>query len=432
MIAPADRIEAGSATVAIVGLGYVGLPVAAAFLNAGHTVIGFDIDPEKIRALAAGESYLQHVPDENWQLFAGSDRFQGTTDARVFAEADAVLICVPTPLTETREPDLSYVEESARSIAKHVRSGALIILESTSYPGTTRAVLAPIFAASSAAMHFAYSPEREDPGRTDVDTVEVPKLVGGLDDRSAELAATLYRTAYQTVEVVRSAEVAEAAKILENVYRAVNIALVNEMKLILERMDLDIWEVIDAASSKPYGFQAFRPGPGLGGHCIPIDPFYLTWRAAQAGFPTRFIELAGEINTAMPQHVVDRVRETLRSDQKTVRDAEILVLGVAYKAGVGDTRETPAAEIIARLIDEGAAVHYHDPLVPQFPKMRRYSLELSSVPLTEEALRSADLTLVVTDQPAIDWDLVAEHAAVIVDTRNALAGRDVRGRWVKG
>ena len=431
MTTPADRIRAGSATVAVVGLGYVGLPVADAFLNAGHRVIGFDIDPAKITALAAGESYLRHVPDEKWKRFATSDQFHGTTDPRVFAEADAVLICVPTPLRDTREPDLSFVQRSASAVAAYVRRSALIILESTSYPGTTRSVLAPIFGEGSA-IHFAYSPEREDPGRTDLDTIEVPKLVGGLDDESAELAATLYRTAYQTVQVVRNAEVAEAAKILENVYRAVNIALVNEMKLILERMDLDIWEVIEAASSKPYGFQAFQPGPGLGGHCIPIDPFYLTWRAAQAGFPTRFIELAGEINTAMPGHVVDRVRETLRSDQKTVRDAQILVLGVAYKAGVGDTRETPAAEIIARLIDEGATVQYHDPLVPEFPKMRRYSLELASVPLTEDALRTADLTLVVTDQPAIDWDLVATHAPVIVDTRNALAGREVRGRWVKG
>ena len=319
---PRERIQGRGSTIAVVGLGYVGLPVAAAFLAAGQRVIGFDIDPEKIACLARGESYLRHIPETEWQSFAKSENFVGTTDPARFAEADAVLICVPTPLGEHREPDLSYVEASARAVAKHLQPGALVVLESTSYPGTTREVLAPIFSNAGWVIgrdvFLAFSPEREDPGRVEPRTVDVPKLVGGLDLVSGELAADLYRIAYTAVQPVRSAEVAEAAKLLENVYRAVNIALVNELKLILEKMDIDVWEVIEAAATKPYGFQEFRPGPGLGGHCIPIDPFYLTWAAKRVGFPTLFIELAGEINTAMPKHVVCRVQTALGDDGKVL------------------------------------------------------------------------------------------------------------------
>ena len=432
---PADRIGSSAATIAVVGLGYVGLPVVAAFLAAGQRVIGFDIDPEKIDAVTRGESYLRHIPAAQWQEFASSERFSGTTDPSRFAEADAVLLCVPTPLAPHREPDLSFVEASARSVASHLRPGALVVLESTSYPGTTREVLAPIFEAAGHSLgesvFLAYSPERTDPGREDPPTVDVPKLVGGLDAVSGELANALYSIAYATVESVSSAEVAESAKLLENVYRAVNIALVNELKLILEKMDIDVWEVIDAAATKPYGFQAFRPGPGLGGHCIPIDPFYLTWKAQQVGFPTRFIELAGEINTAMPEHVVRRAQSALAESGGTLEGSRILVLGVAYKPDVDDTRETPAAEIITRLLDAGAEVSYHDPWVPKFPRMRRYDLDLESIALEAEALRSHDGAIVVTDHTAIDWDLIGAHVPLIIDTRNVYEGRAVAARVVK-
>ncbi|MHC4936763.1 MAG: nucleotide sugar dehydrogenase [Planctomycetota bacterium] len=437
----AARIEAGRATVAVVGLGYVGLPVAAAFVGAGLPVIGFDIDPAKIAALDGGEKYLPHVPDDEWRLLTDSSRFRASDDPEVFASADAVLICVPTPLRagaderNPREPDLGFVAASARAIAAHLRPGALVVLESTTYPGTTRTLLGPLFEEAGLApgrgVHLAYSPERTDPGRTDLPTVEIPKLVGGLDETSRDLAAALYRHAFTTVHPVRSAEVAESAKLLENVYRAVNIALVNEMKLILERMGIDVWEVIEAAATKPYGFEAFRPGPGLGGHCIPIDPFYLTWAAERVGFPTRFIELAGEINTAMPEHVVGKLGAALTDGGRELAGARVLILGVAYKRDVGDTRETPAAEIIERLRARGAEVAYHDPWIPRFPSMRRHSIELDSVPLTDDLLAASDATIIVTDHAAIDWEMVARHASLIVDTRNAMAGREVRGRVVK-
>lgn len=429
-----DRILSGDATVAVVGLGYVGLPVAHAFHAAGHRVIGFDNDAGKVERLRRGDAYLRHIPPEVWEAFSTSDRFVATGDPERFRDADAVLLCVPTPLEEDRTPDLSFVRESARTLAPRLRDGALVVLESTSFPGTTREVLRPVIEESlgpGVRVHYAYSPEREDPGRTDVHTVEVPKLVGGLDSAAGDLAEALYGRAFQRVVRVSSAEVAEAAKILENVYRAVNIALVNEMKLILGKMDLDIWEVVEAAATKPYGFQPFRPGPGLGGHCIPVDPFYLTWRAAEVGAPTRFIELAGEINTAMPSHVVARVRDALAETGRGLAGSRILVLGIAYKPGVDDVRETPAAPIITELCEGGAEVEYHDPLVPEFPPMRRWALSLSSVDLTPDRLAGADCVLVVTDQPSIDWDSVAEHAPLIVDTRNALAGREVRGRLRK-
>lgn len=426
----AARIEAGRATVAVVGLGYVGLPVAAAFVGAGLPVIGFDIDPAKIAALDGGEKYLPHVPDDEWRLLTDSSRFRASDDPEVFASADAVLICVPTPLRagaderNPREPDLGFVAASARAIAAHLRPGALVVLESTTYPGTTRTLLGPLFEEAGLApgrgVHLAYSPERTDPGRTDLPTVEIPKLVGGLDETSRDLAAALYRHAFTTVHPVRSAEIAESAKLLENVYRAVNIALVNEMKLILERMGIDVWEVIEAAATKPYGFEAFRPGPGLGGHCIPIDPFYLTWKAKEVGCTTRFIELAGQVNTAMPEYVIDRVAMALNEHGKPIKGSRILVLGLAYKPDVDDTRESPSFELIKILEDRGGEVEYSDPHIPKTHRVRRHDFQMKSVDLTPENIAGFDCILVSTNHEAFDYAAIAKHAKLVVDTRDAM------------
>ncbi len=428
-------IASRRATVAVVGLGYVGLPVLSTFHAAGFPVLGIDRDAEKIAAIDRGENYLAHLGTDLTLRLAGSSRYHGTADPTRIAEADAVLLCLPTPLGPNRVPDLGYLEGSVRALAPHLRPGTLILVTSTSYPGTTREIVAPLLAAAGwepgVDVFIAFSPEREDPGRRDLPTAQIPRLVGGLDPFSGDLAEALLAAAFADVHRVASAEVAEAAKILENVYRAVNIALVNEMKPILERLDLDIWEVIDAAATKPFGFQRFDPGPGLGGHCIPIDPFYFAHRARQAGAECRLIELAGEINTAMPGQVVARVVRLLSEEGIAVAGARVLVLGIAYKRDVADVRETPAAEIIEGLAAAGLEVAYHDPHIPRFPRMRRHALDLDSIPLTPQALAASDVVLVVTDHSAIDWPLVGMHALRIVDTRNALARVPVRGRWVK-
>ena len=426
------KIEARTAVVGVVGLGYVGLPLLAAFHGAGFPVIGFDNDPEKVAALGRGENYLKHLgPGLVSDMKARApDRLGATADTARLGECDAVLSCVPTPLGPHLEPDLSYVEKSADDIAPTLRPGQLIVLESSTYPRTTREVMVPRFEARGLAcgrdVFVAYSPEREDPGSKSHSTATIPKLVGGIDPVSGELAAVLYRAAIKAqVVLVESAEVAEAAKLLENIYRAVNIALVNEMKVVLDAMGIDVWQVIEAARTKPFGFQAFYPGPGLGGHCIPIDPYYLTWKAREHGHSTRFIELAGEVNRAMPAYVVQKTTLALNAAGRAVNGSRILVLGLAYKPDVDDVRESPSFELIRRLEALGARVDYHDPHVARTPAMRHYPdlAPRASVPLSGEALAGYDCVLVSTHHAAVDWDLVARHARLVVDTRNALAGR---------
>src|SRR3954464_12477720 len=402
-MALSKKIEDGSAVVGVIGLGYVGLPLLNAFHQAGHRVIGFDIDTKKIQMLKKGENYLKHLGEKLLASMLSSGRFDATSDPSRMGECDVLISCVPTPLGPHLEPDLSFIENTTNDIAKTLRAGQLIILESSTYPGTTREVMLPRLEAKGLRcgkdFYVAYSPEREDPGRKDHNTQTIPKLVGGIDKPSGDVAVALYRKAIKQVIPVSSAEVAEAAKLLENIYRSVNIALVNEMKILLTAMDIDVWEVIEAAKTKPFGFQAFYPGPGLGGHCIPIDPFYLTWKAREVGLPTRFIELAGEVNTAMPRYVVARVAEALNERARPVKGSRILVLGLAYKPDVDDVRESPSFELITRLRELGAAVDYNDPHVPQTHFMRHYPdlPTMRSVELTGESLAAYDCVLISTN-----------------------------------
>ena len=426
----AGKINNGSAVVGVIGLGYVGLPLLNAFHQAGHRVIGFDIDIRKIQMLKKGENYLKHLGETLLRSMLSSGRFDATSDAARMGECDVLISCVPTPLGPHLEPDLSFIEKTTDDIAKTLRAGQLIILESSTYPGTTREVMLPRLEARGLKcgkdFFLAYSPEREDPGRKDHNTQTIPKLVGGIEKQSGELATALYRRAIKQVIPVSSAEVAEAAKILENTYRAINIALVNEMKVVLSAMGIDVWEVIAAASTKPFGFQAFYPGPGLGGHCIPIDPFYLTWKAREVGHTSRFIELAGELNRSMPDYVVQRTVLALNAREKSVKNARVLVLGLAYKPDVDDVRESPSLELIEKLEHLGAKVDYNDPHVPATHKMRRHDLKMESVALTPSALRGYDCVLIATHHSAYDWQLVADNAQLIVDTRNAM--KNTKGR----
>jgi len=419
-----EKIDSGTAVVAVIGLGYVGLPLMAAFHAAGFGVLGLDNDPEKIAALSRGENYLRHLGPDLVRNMLAQGRFSATSDPARLAEADAIISCVPTPLGEHLEPDLSFVRATADDIAKMLRPGQLIVLESSTYPGTTREVMLPRLSAGGLKcgkdFFLAYSPEREDPGRKDYSTQTIPKLVGGIDPVSGELAATLYARAVKQVVPVSTCEVAEAAKLLENIYRSVNIALVNEMKTILSAMGIDVWEVIDAAATKPFGFQPFYPGPGLGGHCIPIDPFYLSWKARQAGVPTRFIELAGEINRAMPDYVIHRLVTALNERRVALNGAKILVLGLAYKPDVDDVRESPSIELIEKLMQLGAKVQYNDPHVPATHKMRRHDLKMKSVELTPAALAGCDAVLIATHHAAYDWKMIAKHARLIIDTRGVM------------
>jgi UDP-N-acetyl-D-glucosamine dehydrogenase len=410
-------------TVGVIGLGYVGLPLARAFAGAGLRVIGFDVDPRKVDRLNRGESYIKQIPDAAIARMR-EQRFQATDEFERLNEPDAILICVPTPLTEAREPDLTYVIRSAEAIATRLRRGQLVVLESTTYPTTTRNVVCPILERSglTAGRDFflAFSPEREDPGNATHGLTSIPKVVGGFDRASADAACALYARIVPRVIRVSSPEVAEACKILENTYRAVNIALVNEMKLLYDRMGIDVWEVIDAAKTKPFGFQAFYPGPGLGGHCIPIDPFYLTWVARQYGLTTRFIELAGEVNTGMPAYVVSRLADALNDRGKPVRGSKVAILGMAYKKDVDDPRESPGFELMDLLLKKGASVSYNDPHIPtlpatrHFPHLRMDSRELSSAWLAEQ-----DCVLIATDHSSYDYAWIVEHASLVIDTRNA-------------
>ncbi len=435
------RIENHSAIVGVIGLGYVGLPLLKAFWSAGFPVMGFDIDPRKIAQLRRGQNYLQHLGRDLVADMARSERFEVTNDFARLNEPDAILICVPTPLGPHLEPDLSYIERTGDAIAQVLRKGQLVVLESTTYPRTTREVLLPRFErrkngkaglACGKDFFLAFSPEREDPGRKDFSTQTIPKLVGGIDPFSGKLATALYRQAIKEVIPVSSAEVAEAAKLLENIYRSVNIALVNEMKMVLAAMGIDVWEVIAAAATKPFGFQAFYPGPGLGGHCIPIDPYYLTWKAREVGQPTRFIELAGEVNHHMPDYVVERTVLALNQQGKAARGAKVLVLGLAYKPDVDDVRESPSFELIEKLETLGAKVDYSDPHVAETHKMRRHDLKMKSVALSPRKLASYDAVVVATHHRAFNWEMIARHARLIVDSRNALAQVKVSaGRVVK-
>ena len=420
------RIDSAEATVAVIGLGYVGLPLAGALHSAGFKVIGYDVDLSKIECLEKGESYLDHLGGELFRDLADSPRFSATRESAPLTEADVVILCVPTPLGHHREPDLQFVTKSAEMVASILRPGQLVVLESTTYPGTTREEVLPILASTGLTcgvdFFLAYSPEREDPGRADTKYAAISKLVGGIDEISGSLAFALYSRVVKSVHLVANAEVGEAAKLLENIYRAVNIALVNEMKVVLSHMNIDVWDVIDAAATKPFGFHSFYPGPGLGGHCIPIDPFYLTWKAKEFGMSTKFVELAGEVNAEMPSYVVSRVMSALNDQQKAVNGSRVLILGIAYKKNIGDVRETPAVEIIELLRDGGADVVYHDPHVDMIPSMRKHQLAMSSEPLTKETLAATDCVVIVTDHDAVDYELVGACFSLVVDTRNAMAG----------
>jgi UDP-N-acetyl-D-glucosamine dehydrogenase len=415
-------------SVGIIGLGYVGLPLARAFADAGVTTLGFDVDAAKVAKLNASESYIRQIPNATIAKMR-EQRFEATDRFERLGEPDAILICVPTPLTSAREPDLTYVVDSAKAVAARLRPGQLVVLESTTYPTTTRNVVLPILEASGLKVgedfFLAFSPEREDPGNATFSVATIPKVVGGIDIRSADRACELYATIVPKVVRVSSPEVAEACKILENTYRAVNIAMVNELKILYDRMGIDVWEVIEAAKTKPFGFQAFYPGPGLGGHCIPIDPFYLTWIARQYGFATQFIELAGQINTSMPAFVVGKLTDVLNDRAKPIKGSKIVILGVAYKKNVDDSRESPGFELMDLLLKKGAVVTYNDPHIPNLPPTRHYPhLRMTSQELTADFLAQQDCVLIATDHSAYDFAWIVEHAQLVVDSRNAT--RDVK------
>ena len=420
------KIQDKKALVGVVGLGYVGLPLVREFTRGGMNVVGFDVDPKKVKSLLAGRSYIEHIPSATVKDMVRTKRFSATTDFRQLRRPDCILICVPTPLTKMREPDMTYVEATARAIAKTLRKGQLIVLESTTYPGTTREIVLPILEESGLKVgkdfYLGFSPEREDPGRKDYSTATIPKVVGGHDKASLDAAVACYEMAIKTVVPVASCEVAEASKILENTYRCVNIALVNELKMLFDRMGVDVWEVIRAASTKPFGFTPFYPGPGLGGHCIPIDPFYLSWKARQYGMSTRFIELAGEVNVSMPEWVIHKLMYALNWRKKALKGSKILVLGLAYKKDIDDVRESPSLELIELLLYRGAKVDYNDPHVPRTHKMREHDLGMTSKKLSARMLASYDAVVISTDHSSYDYSFIVDSAQLVVDTRNATKG----------
>jgi UDP-N-acetyl-D-glucosamine dehydrogenase len=421
-----NKIKSRHAIVGVIGLGYIGLPLTIEFGKACFQVIGFDLDEKKIKKLNEGRSYIRHIPSEGIKSLNRNGNFKATTDFSMLCKTDCIVICVPTPLNEHREPDLSYVFNTTRTIAEHLHKGQLIVLESTTYPGTTdedvREILEETGLKAGKDFYLAYSPERENPGNKDFTTSTTPKVVGGYSRDCLRTAKALYDSIVINTVPVTSTKVAEATKLLENIYRAVNIALVNEMKMLFDRMGIDIWEVIEASKTKPFGFQAFYPGPGLGGHCIPIDPFYLTWKAKEYNFPTRFIELAGEINTSIPLYVVNKIADALNERGKSIKGSKILILGLAYKKDVDDVRESPSLELIELLKNKGAKVDYNDPYVPRTHKMRRYDLKMSSVPLTEKNLKRYDCVVISTNHSLYDYGFIAKHSRLIVDTRNAMKG----------
>ncbi|MFC5085708.1 nucleotide sugar dehydrogenase [Microvirga arabica] len=419
------RLNDKTAVVGIVGLGYVGLPLSLRYSEVGYKVIGFDIDQDKVDALNKGQTYIEHIPNERIAKAIKSG-FEPSSDLSLSRNLDAVILCVPTPLTKYREPDLSFVLSTVDALLPYLRSGQVVSLESTTYPGTTEEELRPRLENEGFVvgedMFLVFSPEREDPGNARFSTHTIPKVCGGSTPSCLEVGLALYGQVINTVVPVSSTQAAELTKLLENIHRAVNIGLVNEMKIIADRMGIDIHEVIRAAATKPFGFVPYYPGPGLGGHCIPIDPFYLTWKAREYGLHTRFIELAGEVNSAMPEWVVGKLADALNERERPVRGSRILVLGIAYKKNVNDMRESPAVELMSLLQAKGAHVEYSDPHVPSFPKMRRYSFDLTSVELTPEALASYDVVLLATDHDRFDYETIEKHAKLIVDTRGRYLG----------
>lgn len=416
-----EKFNSKTATIGIIGLGYVGLPLCVQYITQGYSVIGFDIDPEKITALNSGDRYIQHIDITPLKKAVANNIFLPTTDFSKINHVDAIIICVPTPLNEHREPDLSFVHNSIDMILPHLKPGQILSLESTTYPGTTEEEIKPKLQKAGFDIgkdyFLIYSPEREDPNNPDYSTRTIPKICGGSTPDCLEVGLALYGQIIDQMVNVSSTSAAEMTKILENTFRAVNIALVNELKMVADKMGMDIFEVVDAAATKPFGFMPFYPGPGLGGHCIPIDPFYLTWKSKEYGIATRFIELAGEINTAMPNYVISKIVDALNTHKKAINGSTILILGLAYKNNVDDVRESPSVVLIEKLIEKGGRVSYSDPHVPQFPTMRKHMLDLKSVPLTEETLQSFDCVVVATDHDLFDWDLIKKHSTIIVDTR---------------
>jgi UDP-N-acetyl-D-glucosamine dehydrogenase len=436
---PTDRrpeyFKGAQLRVGIIGCGYVGLPLGLRFAEAGHRVTGFDTDPSKVEKLNRGQTYIQHIPQSKIQQFVQSKHFGATTDFSRLAEVDAIIICVPTPLDQRREPDLSYVQDTAQSIRPHLQRGQLVVLESTTYPGTTEELVLPVLESSgmkcpvahgpeneqiATDFFLAFSPEREDPGNKQYGLAQIPKVVGGVNPPSGRAACSLYAQIVAKVIPVSSTQAAEMTKLLENIFRCVNIALVNELKMLGMRMGIDIWEVIDAAATKPFGFMPFYPGPGLGGHCIPVDPYYLSWKAREYDFATRFIELAGEVNTAMPYHVVDSVATALNDRKKPLKGSRVMVLGVAYKKDVDDLRESPSLKIIEQLTLRGATVDYNDPHFAEIHKLRHYNFEgMKSKPIDSKSLAGYDCVLIATDHTAYDYPMIVESSQLVVDTRNA-------------
>jgi UDP-N-acetyl-D-glucosamine dehydrogenase len=424
-----DKIDRRAACVSVIGLGYVGLPLTLGFHAKGFRILGFDIDAAKVEALNSGKSFIKHIAASRIAGMVGSGRFEATADFARLAEADAIIICVPTPLNRHLEPDMSYIVSTCEAIVPHLRAGQLVVLESTTYPGTTREVMVPILESrghlkSGRDFFVAFSPEREDPGNPNFEAASIPKIVGGMDQAALDIASALYAALVPRVVPVSSPEVAEASKLTENIFRSVNIAMVNELKLIYDAMGIDIWEVIQAASTKPFGFMPFYPGPGLGGHCIPIDPFYLTWRAREFGMNTRFIELSGEVNRAMPRHIVNRLRDTLSErQQKALNGSRILIIGAAYKKNVDDMRESPSLVLIELLEAAGAATAYYDPHIPVIPTSREHAALAGrrSIALEPDVLATFDAVLISTDHDAVDWKRLLEHSRLIIDTRNVCA-----------
>jgi len=434
-----NKIVDKSAVVGIIGLGYVGLPLGLEFAEKNFKVIGFDIDERKIPILNSGNTYIKHIPADRISKSVKSKWFEATSDFTRIPECDALIICVPTPLDEHREPDLTFIENSGKLVAKYLRKGQLVSLESSTYPGTTDEVLLPLLENRvgqnlseneklivGEEFFCAFSPEREDPNNPNFNTATIPKVVGGVTPNCLEVACKLYDQVIVKTVPVSSTQAAEATKLLENIYRSINIALVNELKMVFDKMRIDVWEVINAAKTKPFGYQAFYPGPGLGGHCIPIDPFYLTWKAREFDTNTKFIELAGEINTFQPYYVVSRAMEFMNEFHKTLNGSKVLILGASYKKNIDDMRESPTLKLIEILQDKGAAVDYSDPYVPKLPRTRKYNYEMTSIELNEESIKKYDMLLLSTDHDNFDYQLIAKNANIIVDTRNAFGSRGIK------
>ena len=417
------KIQSGSAVVGIIGLGYVGLPLALAFTGNSFKVLGFDVDSKKTKALERGECYISHIDAAKVKQAVKSKKLSATSDFSRLNEPDAIIICVPTPLTAQRDPDMSYIIKTAGQVKNCLRPGQLIVLESTTYPGTTEELVKGLLEETGLIcgrdFYLAFSPEREDPGNANYSTTTIPKIVGGLDQASGDLAQAAYEKVIQKTVRVKNARTAEAVKLTENIFRAINIAMVNELKIIYERMGIDIWDVLDAAATKPFGFMRFNPGPGWGGHCIPLDPFYLSWKARECGMETKFIELAGEVNRRMPEYTVSRLQQALNVRGKSVKSSKLMILGLAYKKDISDDRESPAYRIISILLSMGAKISYHDPFVPKIKRARQWPVgpELKSQPLTRKTIAAQDAILIITDHTAVDYNLIAQHAKLIIDTR---------------